>query len=171
MFNFFKKPSGFSIIEVIAAIFIIAVGLTGILSLVIQNVQAQYINKNALIASQLAQEGLELTRNVRDKNWLDGSVSWVFTGIAAPSGNKIFIIKLDGAITEVTGIDDDDAKLKIDDAFYFYGSGNDSGFSRIIQTENDYSASSTVVSCIVGWQEKKGGAHRYAAETVLYDWR
>ncbi|NCQ16134.1 hypothetical protein GW814_00575, partial [Candidatus Falkowbacteria bacterium] len=60
---------GISILEVIVAILIITIGMIGVMSLVIQNVEAQYINKNILIASGLAQEGLELARNTRDLNW------------------------------------------------------------------------------------------------------
>ncbi|MEA3464156.1 MAG: prepilin-type N-terminal cleavage/methylation domain-containing protein [Patescibacteria group bacterium] len=165
MFNFFKKQPGFSIIEVIAVIFIIAVGLTGILSLIVQNIQAQYINKNALIASQLAQEGLELIRNVRDENWLATPAIWAFSSIAEEDGSKLFAIDFDG-MTSV-----DSSSLKIDTDYYLHSGSADSGFSRIIQTENNHLASSTVVSCIVEWKEKKGGEHKYVAETVLYDWR
>src|SRR3989338_10729475 len=71
-----SNNSGISILEVVVAILIITIGLVGFLSLVIQNIRVQYIDKNVLIASGLAQEGLELVRNVRDLNWLTPGNSW-----------------------------------------------------------------------------------------------
>ncbi len=72
----FPNNSGISILEVVVAVMIISFGMVGVLSLVIQNVEAQYINKNVLMASGLAQEGLELVRNTRDFNWLTPGNSW-----------------------------------------------------------------------------------------------
>ena len=57
-----KNSTGFSLLEVVVAILIITIGMIGVTSLVIQNIQTQYINKNILIASGLAQEGLEQLR-------------------------------------------------------------------------------------------------------------
>jgi len=166
-----KIKTGFSILEVIVAIFIIVMGLIGILSLIIQNVQVQYINKNMLIASQLAQEGLELARNKRDRNFL--SDNWFCEGIVLPDSDDKIIVYFDGVdinINSVLTINDEAAKLMISNGFYVHGSGEYSGFNRIIEVENDYAASSTMASCIVQWQER-GQTHQYVADTVLYDWR
>jgi len=162
--------SGFSITEVVISIFIITIGLVGVLSLVNQNIKAQFINKNNLIASQLAQEGLELVRNIRDKNWLDPANPWTFDIIANPDGNKIYTIEYDGDINEVTGIDDQAAELKITGGYYDHRSGDDSIFRRIITTTNDFAASLTNVSCIVQWTDRTG-TYQYVADTILYDWR
>lgn len=71
-----KQKNGFSLVEVVVAVGIMAIGMVGVLSLVIQNIQVQSVNKNFLIASMLAQEGLELTRNTRDANWLTMGNKW-----------------------------------------------------------------------------------------------
>ena len=165
------RGAGFTILEIIVVVFIIAMGLVGVLSLIIQNVQVQYVNKNNLIASQLAQEGLELVRNKRDRNFLAGN--WFSSGIVLPDDNSKITIYFDGAdiiINSVSGIDDNDARLMIDNSFYIYGSGSYSGFNRVVEVENDYNASFTVASCIVQWQEK-GQDHQYVVDTILYDWR
>ena len=49
MDSLIKKNLGFSIIEVIVSFSIIVIGLIGVLSLVNQNIQVQYTNKNNLI--------------------------------------------------------------------------------------------------------------------------
>lgn len=157
--------------EVIVVISIIAIGLVGVVSLVVQNVQVQYINRDILIASQLAQEGLELARNIRDKNWLDiASSPWVFQDIAEQDSIKTFIILSDQSTVDVTDIDDAQAKLLNNNGYYNYQSGSDTIFRRIIKTDNNYSASFTVVSCIVQWTEK-GQTQQYIADTILYNWR
>ena len=66
---------GFSIVEVVTVLFIVSLGLVGVLSLIVQNIQSQNVNKGALMAYQLAQEGIELVRHTRDSNWAAGQ-SW-----------------------------------------------------------------------------------------------
>lgn len=164
------NQNGFTILEMIVVIFIISLAMIGVMSLVGQNIQAQYINKNDLIASQLAQEGLEIVRSVRDSNWknnypwdtnLDnGSYVWDYRG-AIDMSNRL--------------ITDPQAKLYLrtgapDNGFYWSGgSGIATNFSRIV-TINNKTSTSTVVSCLVQWKEK-GKTHNYKAETALYDWK
>lgn len=57
-------------IELIAATFILAVGLVGVLGLATANVRNQTIGSIRLVASNLAREGIEIARNVRDTNWI-----------------------------------------------------------------------------------------------------
>ncbi|MCX6798231.1 MAG: prepilin-type N-terminal cleavage/methylation domain-containing protein, partial [Candidatus Falkowbacteria bacterium] len=64
-----KNRPGFSLLEIMAILFIIAVGMVGMLSLIVQNIQTERVNRGNLIACQLAQEGIELIRQVRDNNW------------------------------------------------------------------------------------------------------
>ena len=73
--NFKDNQVGFGLIEVTISIYILIMGLLGIMSLLHQSQKAQYANENTLVAAQLAQEGIELVRNVRDNNWLDPGIS------------------------------------------------------------------------------------------------
>jgi hypothetical protein len=67
---------GQGILEVVVAISVIIMGLVSIISLVIFNINTQGYSHNMLIASNLAREGVEVIRNIRDSNWLDTTKEW-----------------------------------------------------------------------------------------------
>ena len=67
----FRLRSGFTLLEVIAAIFLITVGIIGSYSLITQTISSSTFSKDKLIAAYLAQEGIEIVRNIRDTNWLE----------------------------------------------------------------------------------------------------
>ncbi len=71
----FKNFSGQTLVELIAAAFVLAVGLVGVLALTTANVRSQTIGNIRLAGAQLAREGVELARNIRDTNWMLGK-SW-----------------------------------------------------------------------------------------------
>ena len=165
--KFIKNLSGFSILEVIVSFYIVSMGMVGLLSLIIQNTQVQNINKNDLIAVQLAQEGTELVRRVRDNNWLIGNSA--FSGIANTDTTKTFAIDSD-ALTDNVLIGDDSARLMVDSGYYLHSGSDPSNFRRIIETTNYSSASSTEVDCRVQWTEKNQ-VHEQVVSEILYDWR
>lgn len=64
--------SGFTLVEVVVAVGVISIGIAGaLISLAQSSAQATNL-RNRTIASQLAGEGIELVRNIRDTNWLAG---------------------------------------------------------------------------------------------------
>ena len=70
---------GFTLIEVIFAIFLVTVTAFAAFTLIDNTLVAVSSNKIGLTAYYLAQEGIELVRNIRDNNWLEsrtGSVAW-----------------------------------------------------------------------------------------------
>jgi prepilin-type N-terminal cleavage/methylation domain-containing protein len=90
-----KTKKGFTMMEVVASLFVISVGLTGILGLMASNVKEAADSRDQLIAAQLAQEGLELIRNLRDTDPLsfsyngDYNISYNTTIASATSGSYI----------------------------------------------------------------------------------
>lgn len=89
---------GFTLIETMVAISILAVALVGPFTAVQNALSSSYIARDRLIAATLAQEGLEYVRSIRDNNyhanldWLDGFNSSTntrdacFGVLSAPSG-------------------------------------------------------------------------------------
>jgi len=68
--NILKYKKGFTLIEALVAIFILTVSVTGLLGVVSQSVFNSNYTKNKAIAIGLAQEGVELVRNIQDTNLL-----------------------------------------------------------------------------------------------------
>ena len=155
---------GFSIIEVLSVIAIITMGMLGLLSLSTQSLRYQYINKNNLIASQLAQEGIEVVRNLRDYNWKNNLV-WN-TGFDIDSGHYNWDISSRTLIQQPLLL-----PMKIDPGSGLYNLtiGDDSIFSRDIIV-SDVTASSSRITVNVNYQEGQNDKV-YSAETMLYNWR
>ena len=70
------KFKGFTLIEVLTAISVMIIGILGIYALVPRMIYVRAINTDRFIASQLAREGIEIVRNIRDSNWLHPGLNW-----------------------------------------------------------------------------------------------
>ncbi len=184
-----KNYRGFTLIEIMVVVGIFSMAMVAIFGLYTRNISVQARNKDFLTASMLAQEGLEMVRNVRDRNWLvdpappDGA----FNSLIGKA-NDDFIIDyrvdpdpsnmiqdVDATSLDITG--DPNFLLYINsDGFYRHDttvSLTPTRFYRIIKV-NDQSADTTnpyvEFTATVQWRDK-GVKHEYAASTLLYDWR
>lgn len=71
MVDFLKKfRRADTILEVIIALFIVAMGTTIATNLMVNAIRSNNYSKNNLVAMNLATEGLEAMRDIRDSNWL-----------------------------------------------------------------------------------------------------
>jgi prepilin-type N-terminal cleavage/methylation domain-containing protein len=64
-----RSQSGFTLIEVVIALSVVTVGLLSTLVVANTTVRASDDNERKVTATNLAREGLELVRNIRDSNW------------------------------------------------------------------------------------------------------
>lgn len=89
--------SGFSIIEVMIGIFVFSLWLVAIFALLSSSLNVNELNKNSIIAGQLAREQIELVRNIRDTNykklklWNQHKPDDVLTIADKTDGNKVFL--------------------------------------------------------------------------------
>src|SRR5680860_189183 len=158
-----KKGPAFTLVEIIVIIFIISVGLIGVLSLVIQNIQSQVINKNSIVAYQLAQEGIELVRKTRDTNWT--TVNFWNQGLE----DGTYFMDYLNETPQILGDPGSANWYKNVNGYYVHDAGGElTNFSRTIEiiNINTYSMS---VKAHISWSNKKQ-TFDYYLETRLYDW-
>jgi len=70
-----KKQLGQTLIETLVAIFILVVGLISALALAISSFQSTDSAGRQIVATALARQGVEAVKNIRDSNWLNGSLA------------------------------------------------------------------------------------------------
>lgn len=180
---------GFTLIEVMVAVAVLSIGFVGAANLISYNISnsAKAINKT--IATNLAQEGLELVRNIRDTNWLSG-IGWDADLVVA-IGDRIqkqFFCgglnsqAIDPAPANIDGCGDgckifiytntsDGSKCYSDDfgAQAGYGAPQATDFYRFI-TLNRLDASSILATADIKWLER-GDARYLTIQEILYNWR
>lgn len=164
---------GFTLIEVTTILLVVSLGLIGVLTLIVQNIQNQSLNKNNLIAYQLAQEGVELIRKTRDSNWRAGN-DWDKNLTA---GNYYMDYR-DTIPHKFSGSGSLYTRLKQDaNGFYYHDTSSsdpDSQFSRMITLARKdwflWWQYGFYVRSRVTWVEQ-GRTNVYDLETLIYGWK
>lgn len=152
---------GFTLIETIVAVGIIVIGLVSVLTAITTSLFYVSNIGDRLIASNLTAEGLEVVRNIRDNNWLQGlswnsgladgdyQVSYNSTALSPYGGNPLL---LDGA-----------------SGLYNYSSGASTPYGRKISISNLSGYEIRVISTVT-WQ-RRGITYSNSAESHLFNWR
>lgn len=91
-----KSRRGFSLGEVLLAGFVLTTGLLATSALMVKSLKNSFETRDTIIAVELAQEGVELVRNVRDNNLAAGG-----TGFAAFGNDKHCRIDYDDTVTSM----------------------------------------------------------------------
>lgn len=156
---------GFTLVEVVIALFIITIGVGGAFVLIQRTIAFSSHSSFQLRASYLSQEGVELVRNIRDGNFLDirnglGG-SWDDGLTSCSSGCELDYN--DSSLSSYQG-----SLLKQDGNFYTYDSGTDTTFQRRI-TISSISSSQIDVTVEVLWNER-GRFGSVTTSTQLYNW-
>jgi len=172
--------------EAIVAIFVITAGIVGVSSLVAQTISSATFSKDRLIAAYLAQEGIEIVRNIRDTNWLEGTTNPWDEGLTSCSTG----CEVDYYCTTVVDPDATNPPshnclasygtgnfLKLDtNNFYNYATGTETKFKRKITiSKEEYPAGSgrydkMIVTVEVFWEER-GKPHSFPVQENLYNWK
>ncbi len=160
-----NKSAAFTLVEIVAVLFIVAVGLIGVVSLVIQNIRSQSINKNGVIAYQLAQEGIELVRKTRDTNWKNGTPNWR-ENLDTGSYYMDYLDTTPNTLTDIT-----EARLFYNaSGFYDHDAGGEATiFSREISLIDLGAPEKIGVTVTISWGDRNQ-QYDYVLDTILYDW-
>ncbi|MDX1535469.1 MAG: prepilin-type N-terminal cleavage/methylation domain-containing protein [Candidatus Spechtbacterales bacterium] len=159
-----RKEKGFTLLEVLISIFVLTVGVGSMLVLISDSLQTISATRNSVVAANLAQEGIEVVRGIRDSNWIDGNA--YDTGITDGS----YCVNFD-SISLINCAPDFDMYWNDGTSRYSHVSTSalTTPFEReiIIQTgQIDSDGNSFIrVESIVRWD-----ARDIVAETHLYDW-
>jgi prepilin-type N-terminal cleavage/methylation domain-containing protein len=174
--NIIKKSKGFTLIELVVSLFILAVAIIGVYNSFSTIVVLTTDASSRLTASYLAQEGIEIIRNIRDNNWIQNK-GWTAGLLDCEYGCEAD--HKTGTSSEIIPLRDYPTggnRLKIgSDNFYNYDStaGIETKFKRKI-TITPQGNNILKVSVLVIWQEKEEEGCDYGycieAEEYLYDW-
>lgn len=156
------KEKGFTFLEVIIAIFVLVVGIVA--AYLVSQTPIFYTQNsiNRLTAAFLAQEGIEIVRNIRDENWIEGR-DWNNGLTSCSSG--CYGDYNDSSLTP----DNDPPFLKLND-FFSYDSDDETDetkFKRKITIDPDGEV--LHVKSIVEWTHK-GDSYDIMVEDKLYNW-
>lgn len=65
-----KENKAFTLLETLIALAVVSIGIMGAFTLSLANLKTANDNYHRILAANLAREGVELVRNIRDSNWL-----------------------------------------------------------------------------------------------------
>src|SRR3989338_1967415 len=162
------QNTGFTLSEVFIAIAVLAIGIGGTFALVRQTVSFAPNTTQKLTATYLAQEGMEIARNIRDANflkihkgqggaWTDGLTESGCSGGCQADYTQNSL----GAYQ--------DTFLGFSNGWYSYDeAGTDSLYKRKI-TVTQQGGDVLEVEVEVTWQER-GRSHSVKAAGELYNW-
>lgn len=169
---FLKNKSAFSLIEIMVITSIVLVGMIGVMSLLLQNLKAQSINKNRFIAYQMAQEGIELTRAIRDNYAVNND----HLGFVERYPMGSYFYSYDDGLEPLLS---DNQMVTCLNNYGFYDNFNSCAnpnnpntiFRRKIILSDGYDGNNSFlkVSSFVYWTEREQ-ENSYVLETHLYDW-
>ena len=176
-----NKSSGFTIIETMIAAVVISVGLIGVLTLCTVSMKLGKISLNRVIAANLAQEGIEVIRSMRENIWLNGDLDpWDDSPFNVTSGCDKGIVVWNPSFDEWTWNEKSESYylnsspqvgFYLDaNSRYIQGSGSpQTNFYRIIEIHDDLPNARRVV-VKVKWEE---GNKFYEIQTEdwLYNWK
>lgn len=180
-----KTSYGFTLIETMIAMAILAIGVTGVTNVMISVTRLAAINEDSTIATYLAQEALELVRNGRDAHWRKDEpwdADWVCTGSSSVC-LYIYTLNQSGQVS-YSNLPGDKIFGQLPARVDRYANGlyhNHSGaalteetkFYRAVQVElnnADY-PQGVIITAIVEWRNQRGDIDKVELKEVLYDWQ
>ena len=154
------RQSGLTIIEVLVTLSILTLVLTGVTSSIISSFDVAKSVQNSFVASGLAQEGIEIVRNIRDSGFLAGSPALV--------DGTYRVQWSDRSLSQLAGPLEAEPTLSQNTSGVIgYSPGKDTGFRRIVMLSG--SAVEKTITVTVYWTERSV-QKSLTTSTVFYDW-
>lgn len=155
----------FSIIEALLTVFILSVALFSIGALFAAQTSLSHYLMNRFVAVLLAQEALEIVRNIRDTNFVQ-DMDWRTN---LPECTNSSPCQLDYLSNSLVASSTTQPLVINSNGFYAQGLGTSTKFKRIVtfpKVESDYFDAQVEVS----WEEG-GQHHSFKAKERFYNWK
>lgn len=166
------RNRAFTLIELILAVFVTAVGTVGAFAVLQKVIISTTFSSSRLVASYLAQEGVEVIRNIRDTNWVEGATNWD-DDITQDTPSKY--LDYQSEVFPDAGCTNKDY-LDYNDANGYYECSSYGKFQRTVTVNGKYenfpSAGNVLILEViveVEWSEL-GSSHKVTVQEDLYEW-
>jgi len=176
---------GFTLIELLITILVMTIGISGAFLAIQQGIIAIDYSNNRFIAAFLAQEGVEIIKNIRDSNLLEyyyvsDLTAWnkgLITGVGVADFELQYTDaqSLDPALTEPScspSCDFDDLRFlrKSENGFYNYNNLEQATrFKRKVNIE-EIGTYLLEIEVTVYWRRRGGEIQEIVVSQELYDW-
>lgn len=159
---------GFTLLEVIVALGVFTVAISAALTLASQSIGTSRVAKARLVASSLAEEGIEAIRNFRDTNWLNDKDWQAGPPNTLANGDYELVVSSGGLVLEPFT----DRFLLFDSStgLYNYLSGNQTTYKRKITISGIGNPSEMTVVSLVTWRTDSRD-YNFSIEEKLFNWK
>lgn len=160
-----KKSRGYILIEATFCIFVVGLTLVAFIQVMSKMFVFEFNKRDSIIASNLAQEGIEIIRNIRDNNWKAGNDAFV-----APFPVTDRTYRLAHNLSPTTSsVDTLKLRRHNTDGFYNYTSGTTTKFLRRVAVSGN--GDSRTITSTVTWRPQGSSSDvDTVVEDVLYAW-
>lgn len=171
------KKNAFTIIELMVALFILSIGISGSFILLRNISVSSSISSSYLTATFLAREGVEVIRNIRDRNYLYGHLWDTYINLAGSEEAKTLLQYNSSQFPHwglPCGIAGFPCYLRVNPSSGFFELHRSGKFKRSItitkeDLNRDGEPDKMHIVSEVEWQERGKTFKVYAIED-LYDW-
>ncbi len=178
MKSFWQKTidSGFSLLEIVVTLSLLAVSLVAIITVATKMLQVEHVTENDFIAKGLLTEAISLAEAIRNANVATSTLFYSSLATSTTNGSTYsFAIDYNGVILGVNALPDENARLKYDDTnFYQLTTGTNTKFyRRIVSTYHNNTMVGTkdslTIEAQVYWADRGGRGNTQKLSAVLYD--
>ena len=158
-----NRERGFTLVEAMVALVLVTVAMGPVLILATSSINVAARIEHTLIGANLAQEGIEVIRNMRDTNWLNGSA---FDNNLPTGTWRVQWDTVNGGLMTVGS----NPVLRKNNGVYNYSTGTNTLFRRTI-TISKPNSRELILTSLVTWTERGNINRTVSAESHLFDWK